>query len=618
MPRSKRALATGLGAALIASAFGVHARMIHIPRGPSRVSDFAMLDRPIGVGRAPREAAPAALAGSPIAALVDGALIVDEDSGALVRVDAAGAVVAQLAIGRDAAQLVVDERRAVAYVADRRGDRVVVVELDGGGLRERARFATPAEPYGIALAPDGDTLLVTAIADRALVALATDDGRELWRVDIGPDARGVAIRPDGARAAITYLSAGAIAEVELGGEQPRVRHRSIEPAPIPGVTAGDTGRAFARGAFAARYVGHDIAVVPHAISIPRQVDGVRESRGSYGGGGEQPPVAHRIAFVAGARRANAQLHLHQPRAMAYDAATDTLYLAGYGSDDVLALGDVSQPTVHKRWERPLATGDGDELGCGPTGLAVAGDGRVLAWCSLSRRVVAVTPAETVAVGESVTRSRYSAVELRGKSLFRRGNDVRLSVVGAMACTSCHPEGGTDGLSWRIDGATLQTPLLAGRVAGTHPYKWDGGDATLDVSLTNTVGRLGGAGLAPADAEALAAFLLTLDRPRAPTPRDPAAVARGRALFRSKELGCASCHGGARLTDNERYDFAADLERVDTPSLIGLASSAPYYHDGSAATLRAVLLENGTVHGMGKLAALDGRQVNDLIAYLMTL
>ena len=58
--------------------------------------------------------------------------------------------------------------------------------------------------------------------------------------------------------------------------------------------------------------------------------------------------------------------------------------------------------------------------------------------------------------------------------------------------------------------------------------------------------------------------------------------------------------------------------ADTPSLIGLAASAPYFHDGSAATLEALLRDRGAVHGMGETAQLNDEQVADLTAFLETL
>jgi cytochrome c peroxidase len=61
-----------------------------------------------------------------------------------------------------------------------------------------------------------------------------------------------------------------------------------------------------------------------------------------------------------------------------------------------------------------------------------------------------------------------------------------------------------------------------------------------------------------------------------------------------------------------------MDNVDTPSLIGLAASAPYYHDGSAATLEALLADRGLVHGMADASELSDAQIADLVAYLETL
>ena len=88
---------------------------------------------------------------------------------------------------------------------------------------------------------------------------------------------------------------------------------------------------------------------------------------------------------------------------------------------------------------------------------------------------------------------------------------------------------------------------------------------------------------------------------------------------AKSSGCLNCHDGAMSTDKKSHDLASDLPKVDTPSLVGLAHSAPYYHDGSAATLDAVLAERAAVHGMSDTASsLSAQQRKDLIAYLQTL
>ncbi len=131
-------------------------------------------------------------------------------------------------------------------------------------------------------------------------------------------------------------------------------------------------------------------------------------------------------------------------------------------------------------------------------------------------------------------------------------------------------------------------------------------------------RLGGFGLDKSQTAQLASYLEALPAPHAPT-RDAGQVARGKKLFDSAELGCRSCHDGATYSDATTHKFdGSTLPNADTPSLIGLAASAPYFHDGSAATLEALLRDRGAVHGMAETAKLSDRQTADLIAFLETL
>jgi cytochrome c peroxidase len=131
-------------------------------------------------------------------------------------------------------------------------------------------------------------------------------------------------------------------------------------------------------------------------------------------------------------------------------------------------------------------------------------------------------------------------------------------------------------------------------------------------------RLGGTGLKKEQTEALTAYLEMLPKPTAPA-RDTTVVAAGQKLFDSAELGCRSCHDGKAFTDQDKHKFSSvTLPEADTPSLLGLAASAPYYHDGSAATLEALLRDRGRVHGMAEAAKLSDKQVTELIAFLETL
>src|SRR6266436_9851891 len=84
----------------------------------------------------------------------------------------------------------------------------------------------------------------------------------------------------------------------------------------------------------------------------------------------------------------------------------------------------------------------------------------------------------------------------------------------------------------------------------------------------------------------------------------------------------SCHQGVNIGGNllQRHGIfrtlgAREPERVRVPSLRNVAATAPYFHDGSAATL------NEAVRQMG-LAQLDrvltDSQIGSIVAFLRTL
>ncbi len=115
--------------------------------------------------------------------------------------------------------------------------------------------------------------------------------------------------------------------------------------------------------------------------------------------------------------------------------------------------------------------------------------------------------------------------------------------------------------------------------------------------------------------------------------------RGFALFNGK-AACASCHTGWNFTDDKFHDVGlpdADKGRsvvskkpeddfaMKTPGLREIVARAPYMHDGSLATLDAVMghyiaggVARPTRSPLMKPVALNGTEVEDLIAFLRTL
>jgi cytochrome c peroxidase len=242
---------------------------------------------------------------------------------------------------------------------------------------------------------------------------------------------------------------------------------------------------------------------------------------------------------------------------------------------------------------------------------------------------------------------------------------RLAAGGGRSCLDCHrPEAGyTDGLAVATaDG--LNTPPLWG-LAGRGRFGWFTPEiASLEAMalrpLANpremgplaeaTLARLRADGALAAayrsafpdaptlvtweqTAAALAAALRAIPAPESAFERylagDPAALApaalRGRALF--AELGCAACHRPPSFATDSYHSVGVPAEgnggRARVPSLRGVGLTAPYFHDGSAATLETVVRHYERGGGPGASGALTPLQlteedIRDLVAFLEAL
>jgi cytochrome c peroxidase len=267
----------------------------------------------------------------------------------------------------------------------------------------------------------------------------------------------------------------------------------------------------------------------------------------------------------------------------------------------------------------------------------------------------------------------------GKQLFV---DKRLSNSGTMACQSCHYRhlGWTDGqvLSRKDDGNlnTRHTPSLY-NVGYQSAWYWDGrattfegqilaawkgqmsGDPVKVAALLNAVPGyavqfqqvFGAPASGETIAKALAAYLRTKNSDNSPWDRfevgqktavSSDAVA-GQALFAGKGR-CATCHAapyygnstfynigleaGKAKPDPGRYNVTkneADIGAFKTPSLRSIALSAPYFHDGSVASLRDAVryMASGGGFDPRKSAALvptglSDSEIDQVVAFLRSL
>lgn len=126
--------------------------------------------------------------------------------------------------------------------------------------------------------------------------------------------------------------------------------------------------------------------------------------------------------------------------------------------------------------------------------------------------------------------------------------------------------------------------------------------------------------------ALRQYQFSLEAPRPPAGSfDAAAAARGALVFRGVAR-CANCHVGPTSTDHGRLHDPAETgmdpthaergttKKYRTTPLRALWQHPPYFHDGSAPTLAAVVEHYDAFLNLGLSAA----QKNDLVEYLKSL
>ncbi|NRF65691.1 c-type cytochrome [Aquincola sp. S2] len=148
---------------------------------------------------------------------------------------------------------------------------------------------------------------------------------------------------------------------------------------------------------------------------------------------------------------------------------------------------------------------------------------------------------------------------------------------------------------------------------------------LNLSITN-----GTQDLVSSKLPALQAYQLSLSAPSAPPGSfDAAAAGRGKAVFETRGK-CVTCHSGASFTDANLtlHPPSASMAEPESPSyaarsatklyrtspLRGVWQHAPYFHDGSAATLEDV----GRIYNTKRSLGLSSDDISDLAQYLKSL
>ena len=590
--------------------------------------------------------------------------VADADHDAVVVIDTATrTVLRQVKVPKQPERVLVAPDGTVFVTS--RGARAVS-RLSPGGEGVEATTTVGAEPVGLALSSDGKRLLVANSLSGTVSVLDAATLAPQRELTVGGRPWALAMANDDQKLFVTDFTGGALrvvnldrgGEVRVGLEQPTTaecafgevqRRTPAQAADI--VLSPDGERAFV--AHVQSRTGEDqganrslrLAVAPALSTVQTSQALVLQDDGRGGQGffGDNepaltpdfPPALLSTNLDEGCREVGGGTGMDAPSSLVIDGRGEWIFVADHNSNAIAVVSATG--VVHQNFRDPVrGIADVVRVGAKPTGIAVAGD-LTRAWVhnALDYSVSVIEHVDGRLQQVAVVpfdRSPLPAAVERGRRLFFSAVDPRLTEpeFGGVSCSSCHPDGRADGLSWVLpDPATRtdwwepttfargrNTPTLWG-VTATAPYHWDGALADLPAFSRHMVSQMGGLGLDTRDVADLEAFLEVIPLPDNPKAGQlaPGLVARGESLFAER---CASCHAGAALTDGlDHAPAVSGLPRLDTPSLRGVFATAPYLHDGSAATLRDVLGGRSVTIAAHAPAGLSAADAEALEAFLLT-
>lgn len=439
----------------------------------------------------------------------------------------------------------------------------------------------------ITLSPDGKTAWVTGKKDNVFRGLVAG-GVLHWKANVG--FRDLLVTPADLDADKTVRSIVCTIDLASGQERQDER-RDLDNSEGPSATAFS---GFGDYAFVALRGNNAVLVIDTLTKSTPLLIGLHSSRGRYQVGG-----APRALFFDEARK----------RLWVYNDTTRSVSVLGAGA--LVARGE---PLTTLRASVPVSGGVFEKL----------------------------TPAQLA--------GKQLFYDAEGKVANPDGGDpiLRISSEGYLSCASCHLDGGSDERVWDFSGrgeGLRNTISLLGRAGmAMGRVHWTANFDEIQDFENDLRNAFGGAGLmsdaafaASSDPlgakkagrstplDALAAYVASLGT--AKLGKSPyrnsdgtmtAAALRGKQVFQAQ--GCATCHAGTLLTDSplatlklrnvgtlgtfsgKRRGLA--LAGIDTPTLFGLWDSAPYLHDGAAASLADVFSHVG-----GQVLAAESGQLS---------
>lgn len=514
---------------------------------------------------------------------------------------ASGKVVGTLLAGHTTMAPVLSPDATILYVCERFNDSVGVLDLRN--RKEVARIKVDREPVAAALSPDGKLLFVAnhihsgrsdTVEVAATVSVIHTASRRLLKniplVNGSTLLRGICVSPDGQYVAVTHILAryhsptttvahgsmnnNALSLIDVANLKlitTMLLDEDNHGAGNPWALAWSQGGKF----ICVTHAGtHEVSLID-AHALLARIAALPAKSGSDSTAAQVPvDLPNNLGFLTG-MRTRVKLRAKGPRCLAL--AGNKVFVANYFSDSlsVLDLSLKSRSTATIQLASPLD----------------------------------LSPAR------------------KGEMYF---NDATLCYQGWQSCASCHSsDARVDGMNWDLlnDGMSNRKNVKSLLFSfQTPPIMSMGVRSDAAGAIRAGLRQILLAEPREEVASAIDEYVKSLQP--VPSPylvhnRLSPSAARGQKLFFSEVAGCSKCHPLPLFTDLKSHEMCAGKfdqpgDVFYTPTLIELWRTAPYLHDGSAATVREAILAHYLDYKHGTPSGLKSREVDDLVAYLLSL
>jgi len=575
--------------------------------------------------------------------------VVAQESNSLLVVDAENSkVINKIGVGTEPHSVILSKDGQKAYVSNEWADNVSVIDLSSAKVTDTLK--TGNGPAGLALSADGKALYVVNSYSSDVSVIDLGSKEEINRITAGNNPTGIRLSPDGKYVLVTSRRA---VIVPYG-----------EPVRSELTVISDSSRRISEYKnVESAYMMENIAFTPKGdlgfvtlIRPKNYVPSIQVEQGwmmTHGFGVIEPGKDGKIS----------ELLIDQPNSYypdpfgiaitpdgkkAFISSAGVDYITAISIDSVRKLLDRASPEMRKLYSNNLGISDRYVIkrihtGANPKGITLSPDGKLLYVAEMLDDKIGVINTETLEKISSIDLGgpHRITVARRGRQLF---NNASHTFQDQYACYTCHPDMHEDGLVYNMSGKDMgrnvTNTMTLRDISETAPFKWSGTNPTVykqdgmrfSTFLTRTES------FSYKDLDAITAFIMTGIKNPPNLQYNPKgelteAQLRGKKIFeRTKDYNgneipvanrCITCHIPPYFTDRklsyvQTLSATDDSILFDTPHLNDIYASAPYLHDGRAATLEEIWTKYGKTEKHGVVNDLTKIQLNELIEYLKSL